>query len=573
MKRFILFAIAAVICLTALGSWAADSNEAELKKALKDKNKSKIQKTAEQIAQNNNEQSFQTLVQAVKGLAAEEMEYYWIILSVMSNFSNSDTVNKIADYIIKNKTAPLSKDLLYALQGNKRRDVIPALDQILQKGTDEMKLMALDHLAEVYFKDAVRVLIDFMRTLDDKKDVDWARKTAESLSSVAGLEKGPYVQTWVSWWEAVKDKDEAEVVKPMKGSTSDTGTAADHMGYKRNTAFNRLKGLPKDKIIVVSALDSCRTPAHADHNFDHVEAILEKFGIPHTVVKKKDFDTEAYDIKEKWFIGINCNFFKDHCTGDTCFATQEKGEWRTVRCGGKDNHFPHSTRFSDKTVKKVAEWVANGGFLFSEDAVIEELLEREFKGAVRHSTYLTERTVKIFPAPGASTHPYLRGVFEKPEKPPDEMPMDGGGGMGGDSGTSSVKDETRSVKVKSNVGKASWKIDNDSPDLVVAKPEMVTVLIVSPQLGSSKEWGGAPVAITFAYSADGGARQVPSTAATGGSGYSGVPMSLLKAGRVLHVMSHFGKQESGDDEFPLQNLIVNFMIELSERKLGQARKK
>ena len=568
MKRFILFAVAAVICLVALGSWA-ESNEAELKKAIKDKNRSKIQKMAEQISQNNNEQAFHMLVQAVKGLAAEEMEYYWIILSVMPNFNNSDAVNKIADYMIKNKNTPLAKDLLYAIQGNKRRDVIPLLEQILQKGTDEMKLMAIDHLAEVYFKDAVRVLIDFMCTLNDKKDVDWARKTAESLSSIIGKEMGPYVQTWTSWWEANKDKDEAEVVNPMKGSTSETGTAADHMGYKRNTAFNRLKNLPKDKIIVVSALDSCLSPAHADHNFDHVEAILEKFGIPHTVVKKKEFDDEKYKIDEKWFIGINCNFFKDHCTGDTCFATQEKGEWRTVRCGGKGPHNPYSSKFSDKTVKKVAEWVANGGFLFTEDAVIEELLEREFKGVIRHSNYLTERVVKIFPAMGASTHPYLRGVFEKPEKPA-EMPMDEN--PSGE-GTSSVKSDTRSVKVRSNVGKASWKIDNDSPDLIVVKPDAVTVLIVSPTLGGSKEWGGAPVAVTFAYTRAGGPIQVTSTAATGGTGYSGVPMALLKAGRVLHVMSHFGKQQSGDDEFPLQNLIVNFMIELSERKLGLGRKR
>ena len=565
MKRVSLFIAIVIISAISLKSWA--DPEADLKKAIKERNVANTQKAAQQIAQSNNDKAFQTLMQSIKGLSGEEAEYYWTVLNETASFSNSDVIGRMADFIIKNKGFPVSRDLLYALNGNKRKDIVPLLEQMLQKGSDEMKIMAIDHLAEVYFTDAVRVLIDFIRTLDEKKNVDWVRKTAESLSSIIGQERGPYIQSWLEWWDVNKDKPESEVVKPMKGSNSQKGTVEDHMGYKRNTAFNRLKNLPKDKIIVVSALaGSC--PDGKDHNFDHIEAILEKFGIPHTVVAKKEFDDEKYKLDDKWFVGINCNYFVEHCTAAGHGPGAKSGGWRSAECVGPGEHKVFSPKFKDKTVKKVAEWVANGGFLFTEDGIIEELLEREFKGVVRHTEYLSQKVVKIFPAPGASTHPYLRGVFEKPDKPEippmEEKPE-------GPQPTEPVKSDTRSVKLKSNIGKASWKIDAQSPDLKI-KPDAVTVLIMTPNLKSdSKE--GAPVAVTFAYTKESGPIQVTSTAATGGTGYSGVPMALLKAGRVLHVMSHFGKQQSADDEFPLQNLIVNFMIELSERKLGQARKR
>ena len=44
---------------------------------------------------------------------------------------------------------------------------------------------------------------------------------------------------------------------------------------------------------------------------------------------------------------------------------------------------------------------------------------------------------------------------------------------------------------------------------------------------------------------------------------------LQPGGRVLHVMSHFGKQQgSSEDTFVLQNMILNFIME-SNRQHGE----
>ena len=288
---------------------------------------------------------------------------------------------------------------------------------------------------------------------------------------------------------------------------------------------------------------------------------MKKFDIPHTVVSKKDFDKDSYKLDDKWFVAINCNYYIVHCVNPKHHAGSKAGGWRSAVCEGEGAHVEGSTKLGGKTVKKVDDFVANGGYFFSEDAVLIEVLEQGFKKALSHTVELEEKIAKIFPAPGGSTHPYLRGVFERREKP--EMPVEGD--------AASADAGTMSVKIKSNVGKASWKIDGGSPDIKVTNKDTVTVLLVTPSVKSdSKE--GAPVAVTFSYTKEGGPTPVLSSAG-GNSGYSGMSIGQIKGGRVLHVMSHFGKQQSAEDEFPLQNLIINFLTELNERKSNDAHKK
>ena len=40
----------------------------------------------------------------------------------------------------------------------------------------------------------------------------------------------------------------------------------------------------------------------------------------------------------------------------------------------------------------------------------------------------------------------------------------------------------------------------------------------------------------------------------------------MTGGRVLYVLSHFGKQESNEDEYALQNLLINFLVEAADRR-------
>ena len=59
----------------------------------------------------------------------------------------------------------------------------------------------------------------------------------------------------------------------------------------------------------------------------------------------------------------------------------------------------------------------------------------------------------------------------------------------------------------------------------------------------------------------------------GTGGFEQDRRKMKRGGRVVHVLSHFGKQQSQDDEYALQNLLLNFLIEANERQQKMKRRK
>jgi hypothetical protein len=107
----------------------------------------------------------------------------------------------------------------------------------------------------------------------------------------------------------------------------------------------------------------------------------------------------------------------------------------------------------------------------------------------------------------------------------------------------------------------TWLIDKDSPVIQIRDKGKVTVLIGSKDVASVGK-GTDAVAITFVVSPKGPGGADPVA--------TGAPIeqdrTKMSGGRVLHVMSHMGKQKSRTDEHAIQNLLLNFLIEASERK-------
>ncbi len=193
---------------------------------------------------------------------------------------------------------------------------------------------------------------------------------------------------------------------------------------------------------------------------------------------------------------------------------------------------------------KIRRYVNEGGYLFTEDWALKEILDARFGEFVKLGNYISEMEVNILPKPGAATHPFLRRVFIKPPK------MSGGGTMS----------ESDFEKVAH-----TWKIDNESPSIKIMDKSKVTVLIYSPDVGEKAGNNGSDaVAITFAVNPKSG------SSAGGDPVASGKPIeqdrAKMSGGRVLHVMSHFGKQKKREDEFTIQNLLINFLVEANERR-------
>ena len=268
--------------------------------------------------------------------------------------------------------------------------MIKSLKRILEKGSSDQQYLALVHLSEIRSKSAVKILIEFLNSSACEKEY-FKKQTIQSIQALLGKRIGYTVESITKWWEKHQNDNEDSIfIKPVNTGEK-TGTAID----QRTEAVKMgLKRIPKDKIIVVvSDCLGCerigKKPPKADHNFDHIERILEKMKIPHTVVKKSGFDKKSYKIDDKLAVIFNCNFIRQHCVAATHVAGSGRAGLRSVECESLDGsrHIDWVNMLSHKGVKKIEDFVAKGGYFFSEDWVLEEVLERAFKGIVSHSKY------------------------------------------------------------------------------------------------------------------------------------------------------------------------------------------
>lgn len=546
MKKILLLSIMIFLCAIFSAITISEISSPDLKTAIQKKDAKMIKQAVDNLVQQNSEKALNTLTGELTSLGpTPEPAAYWAILEGIGRFTNKDVISKVAALIITNKNNALGSDLLAAMKANRTPTIVPLLSSLLEKGSYEMQLECIHQLGAIPTKETLEALFNFLSPLsdDDTKDPikgPLIKDVIYSIKTITNIDRGTYPKSWVLWWNENKNKNSSELIHPKEI----TGNI-EHVGQYRD--MKGIETLDKEKVLVLRN-DKCDKRAEVtkfDGNFDKIQIILERLNIPHTVIGKSEFDVESYSLDDKWAIVMNCNFFKEHCCSVEHAKMKPSGQKgaveRTVVCPGKEGtHENQITKLSDKTIKKITQFVETGGYLFTEDLNIEEVIERAFKGYIVHTKYLPEQQVKIMPAPGAALHPYLKYVFEAPPSNTNQNTSEG------------KSTETTSIKQQEFRIDAEWKVDNESPDIKILKKDAVTVLIVSPQLAKQNKNEGA-VAVTWSYG-----KPVVRTG-------SDKP-TYMPGGRVLHVMSHFGEQRSKLDEFALQNLILNFFMELNEQR-------
>ena len=192
-----------------------------------------------------------------------------------------------------------------------------------------------------------------------------------------------------------------------------------------------------------------------------------------------------------------------------------------------------------------------------------DVLERAWPKYVRNGTYLAEQMVDVSPGRGSTTNPMLRGVFITQKKTIKDSDFNKEGEKGGGLTTTLPSKEKLEERLKQP--KNEWKIDDESPNIEVLDKRAVTILMTSKKIADMREGHGA-VALTF-----GGPRYILGAGGKKGRGLrTGIPTDGMGGsakrkpgplGRVMHVLSHFGRQHEREDAFALQNLLLNFLIE------------
>lgn len=548
-----LISILAVLGLSgALAAQDLKTAEKALNQALKDANRKGVEQAVAALLTAGSPESMKVLLTAIAKPPQESRrekdkegadenassECYLTMLNAAASFQDPAALSALADFINANKAKPVARDAMAAVCNHANKPLVALCFKILEGGSDDLKLMALDQIMSLGDKTSVEPLVKAMKANENNKG-GLLLRIGRALTIFTGQDYLDSVSNWTGWWEANKDKD-----WQVKSATSggNTGTVTDSLDRARMTEVERLKKTAK--VLVLGAGTGCK--CGKDHDLDHIDKVTTKMGLQTETINKTEFD-KLDDAKLGEYLAIlgNCTHIREHCVCPLC-KPGEYGGNRLFKCVCPENkHEMAKYTLSDKACQKIRRYVENGGYLFAEDWCMEDYVQKAFSeyviiGSIRPK----DEVIAVFPKAGSASHPYLKKIFAAPPREREK-------------GMTVTEDDLDNIA-------HSWKIDKETRTIHVRDPRVVT-LLTSPELNKSTK-GDDAVAITFAVK--------PGEATPGSSSKkpvaTGAELShdrkTMAGGRVVYVLSHFGKQESDKDEFSLQNLLINFLVEANERR-------
>lgn len=313
---------------------------------------------------------------------------------------------------------------------------------------------AIDLLGKARQPWAVETLIGLLESFSRKKQL---APLAQKVSTILSASTGHSIETaadWRKWWEGAKTGFRFPEDRDPSGSTGRTGVRSVIDRLKDRDEAHFFGEMVAGDVIVVTG------------KFDHVENVLKKLAIPHQIIEREKL--KDFVLKPTSVLVFNC----------------------------------HSEDvLSAEALKKVGKFVADGGYLFSSDWELQNVLLKSFPRTIGQGPKTGNKgiEVSIQPSEKNQAHPYLRDVF--PQNP---------------------------FKLED----FKWKIDSVSAIVRVPPGGKVLSLVESAEL--AKQYGGATVAATFRHG----------------------------RGSILHVLSHFiAQRDASGDGFALQQMLANFIVE------------
>ena len=493
-------------------------------------------------------------------------DIYWFLLQGVAGFKGPEAFTEMGEFVLRYKSKPVSRDLLNSLAKCRSKYVNRVIRRVLERGSTDMQLMAVDIAAGVPVRRTVDVLMPVLEREAAKERGGKRPPTPLKLAIISALEAltrqqlGDSLINWQGWW----NKERVRGLKTIRDEAEDhpaTTGLARPLDPVRARQFLGLEEMPAGSVLV---LKGPRAANGFDTNYDHIEEVLDRIRIANTVVEKGELDDPSFSLDGVAAIFINCSQIHKFCQSPGHTAGAYTGK-RLHRCEGPAPHDTVQFKMKQEAIEKLVKWVEKGGYLFTEDWVLVELLEIGFSRYVRSGSPLEGAEVTIHPERGMTAHPLLRGVFVAPvdlaalrrerwagydddedDEEDDEYDPtveDDPGDVDRERGKTAVGDGEAVIEPSEiedpdiRLIDHRWKIDKESPSLSI-QSKKVQVLVESEQLRQT--CGEGAVAITFP----------------------------VGRGRVLHVLSHFGKQSSSDNEATIENILVNFLLQVRIRASG-----
>ena len=539
----------------------------------------------------------QAVLESAKSIQSKDENFYWFLLNGAAGFRSGGACSAIGDFVVEHRKSNISRDLMNMLQQQKRKPKYfgRIVRRVLEFCEPELQLMALDLSAQIPVRRTVDVLMKHLERAENggtKFDPEVKKRLIFALEALTKQRFGDSWPNWSGWWSANREKG-LKVLRYEADTSDNTTGVVQPIDPIRAREFG-LEEIPPGKVLVIKAGVDKRG---RDVNYDAIEDVLERLGVKTTVVERDRFAN--FDIRGFSAIFINCCQINPYCQSPGHQGGGAVGN-RLNQCLGPDPHdtahhgfycgaanpaadrarHPGCSR-ENPALLKLRKFVKAGGYLFTEDWVLVEVVNPMWPKFVEPGSKLRDKTgqdgayvgnsgfVTVRAARGQSSNPLLRGVFVPPldvddfdfdDVSEDDFGDDGNDWLGEDEDAvakllekydPTVEDDSEDERGGGRTGVDPdsvpdpeeveppdidrvvhrWKIDDESRSIKV-KSKKVRILMESPEL--KKVSGDRAVAIAFQYG----------------------------RGRVLHVLSHFGKQQSVKDQATIENLLVNWLMEL-----------
>jgi hypothetical protein len=581
---FASVAVSLVVSAVAVTASAADKGKAEakLKAALRAEDSKQITEACDELEEVGGKEGLDVVLGYVKQV---EGQTYWQLIGGAAGFRDKAGLEYLGDWIVKASNDSgakkgLARDLTFGLQNNSSLYVPLAFAKILEKGAFDVQLVAADQLGQIRAVESIDALVKALLK-EAKGDANLKGRIEAALRNLTGENQGD-PSNWELWWKNNRDKGVPE-------KKSGSGGAGGTMEKPNEGGIVTLeKAAPKRVIVLAATGDEPAEDQKAevnDFDYDTMQAVLTTYKIPHVVVKRKSFDADpAKYLKDCYALLINCHQINKQCVCPNCQPPEGDKANRMMHCNHKCNvHIEKTYALSQAALDAIKNWVENeGGFLYTEDWGLVETTGKiwpnlvtagDSKGGPKLVRKAKEKPevgwyehipVKLQPAPGSTTNPLMRGVWQKPKKAepikvdPHAPPV-----------TAEKPAESLSKPLEH-----MWTVDDESPQIDIKDPGTVIPLLQAEDLTKVGDGFSKFVAVTFRVGGGTPKPEKPRQATGGGAGGdkpvvdrgTGEWSAKAKGGRVLHTMSHFGHQGGGtDDGQALFNLIINFLQEAEKR--------
>ncbi len=289
---------------------AQDTPEQAFKKALDAQHEKSLAEACQSLVKLGTADGAKLILGAFAKTGLEQ-DVYFILVRAAAAFGNSNALNVVGKYVVDNKSKPVARDLVMALHNNFGAACEEAMCIILEGGSEELRVSALEHLMDIGKKPAIQAAIDVLKK-DRSPEV--RKRVFRLLALLTKQDFGDSESNWTGWWEANKDKP----LGAAGGGEGGSGTTT--LGNSRQTDYDKLS---EAKVLIIRAGDKCKCKKNHDLD-DGIDRMMQNQPWKTDSVTKDVFEHDPkgeYTLEKlKQYIAIICicTHIREHCACPTC---------------------------------------------------------------------------------------------------------------------------------------------------------------------------------------------------------------------------------------------------------------